>query len=222
MRPRLLRLGYRASYRDLANDRARFNEAEAFTPRICLDGHLQEFEVRARFNEAEAFTPRIPRRRATGTARRRRGFNEAEAFTPRIRGHHRDRRTQSGGASMRPRLLRLGYDTADALDVLAAEASMRPRLLRLGYTLDLESEPLVKLLASMRPRLLRLGYRLPDPGRGDGGKSFNEAEAFTPRIRCPQAPDRHAPGGASMRPRLLRLGYVTCIARPRARRQELQ
>ena len=87
----------------------RFNEAEAFTPRIRrLRGrvrpgrpgasmrprllHLgyQRANPRsaggsARFNEAEAFTPRIQLERAHGELVTF-GFNEAEAFTPRIPG----------------------------------------------------------------------------------------------------------------------------------------
>ena len=87
-------------------EHTRFNEAEAFTPRIpCQKGALS-VSRQSRFNEAEAFTPRILRLR-NRSVRARRCFNEAEAFTPRI-----------------PILIALGY--------LAATASMRPRLLHLG------------------------------------------------------------------------------------------
>ena len=41
----------------------RFNEAEAFTPRIPKRVTFTEITKSASFNEAEAFTPRIPWRR---------------------------------------------------------------------------------------------------------------------------------------------------------------
>ena len=67
-------------------------------------------------------------------------FNEAEAFTPRIQGTGKH-------------------------VVLLDEASMRPRLLHLGYWPCRENNR-VKAIASMRPRLLHLGYR--DERRRDG------------------------------------------------------
>ena len=60
------------------------------------------------FNEAEAFTPRIPHRLAFSPSIRWR-FNEAEAFTPRIRTWQLVLRRGISRASMRPRLLHLGY-----------------------------------------------------------------------------------------------------------------
>ena len=84
-----------------------FNEAEAFTPRIqeskrpiCLSENC--------FNEAEAFTPRIRYSRFVMVADSR-CFNEAEAFTPRIQRQQCGPGTALLAASMRPRLLHLGY-----------------------------------------------------------------------------------------------------------------
>ena len=88
----------------------------------------------------------------------RRCFNEAEAFTPRILLFPDDLRALGKDASMRPRLLHLGY------------SRLRPSLIRPRW-------------ASMRPRLLHLGYEgLGQHGPGEA-HGFNEAEAFTPRIR---------------------------------------
>ena len=61
---------------------------------------------------------------------------------------------------------------------------MRPRLLHLGYDFVVQ--------AYFEPRLTR----------------FNEAEAFTPRIRLEVAGEVSGVNWASMRPRLLHLGYV--------------
>ena len=82
MRPRLLHLGSARQVLHHGNTLTRFNEAEAFTPRIIILRGLP-IEVRAGFNEAEAFTPRIE---LVLDAHKRAGrsFNEAEAFTPRI------------------------------------------------------------------------------------------------------------------------------------------
>ena len=84
-------------------------------------------------------------------------------------------------ASMRPRLLHLGYEFHETTRNNTEQASMRPRLLHLGYhgkhRLHDSAEG-----ASMRPRLLHLGYgkwKLSYVGNHAG---FNEAEAFTPRI----------------------------------------
>ena len=65
------------------------------------------------FNEAEAFTPRIHRlvRLPLPAAE---SFNEAEAFTPRIQ-RDADRDGRSDKASMRPRLLHLGYMEREGL-----------------------------------------------------------------------------------------------------------
>ena len=90
MRPRLLHLGYTVNGAAPGLAPGHFNEAEAFTPRICPPamchrGHPQDF------NEAEAFTPRIAAGGAAGAARYAH-FNEAEAFTPRIRRKPRRQR----------------------------------------------------------------------------------------------------------------------------------
>ena len=58
---------------------------------------------------------------------------------------------------MRPRLLHLGYASDKFFGDLDDAASMRPRLLHLGYFFAI----------CFQPRLIH---------------SFNEAEAFTPRI----------------------------------------
>ena len=134
-------------------------------------------------------------------------FNEAEAFTPRI---HMIRAWPLGdkpGASMRPRLLHLGYmricglsspkmpisfNEAEAFTprirrrgkpghIPRGRASMRPRLLHLGYRADGQI-PRPASGASMRPRLLHLGYVDRVSRVCLAGLRFNEAEAFTPRI----------------------------------------
>ena len=58
---------------------------------------------------------------------------------------------------------------------------MRPRLLHLGYG-EQPHPGRLALSASMRPRLLHLGYPSPAVAPPMGSDSFNEAEAFTPRI----------------------------------------
>ena len=86
-------------------------------------------------------------------------------------------------------------------------ASMRPRLLHLGYPLLCVQMHEKNKFASMRPRLLHLGYAGLASCFNRHISCFNEAEAFTPRIF------RTPPSGssgvrlASMRPRLLHLGY---------------
>ena len=69
----------------------RFNEAEAFTPRIPHHRIRVRMYTHRRFNEAEAFTPRILVDECK-TLWDYDGFNEAEAFTPRIPriGHLKD------------------------------------------------------------------------------------------------------------------------------------
>ena len=59
----------------------------------------------------------------------------------------------------------------------------------------------------MRPRLLHLGYGHRGCGEGHHPRSFNEAEAFTPRIRLQVVGQFVHLAVASMRPRLLHLGY---------------
>ena len=59
---------------------------------------------------------------------------------------------------------------------------MRPRLLHLGSVATIEELRAVPA-ASMRPRLLHLGSRPAIRWPSGGSLSFNEAEAFTPRIR---------------------------------------
>ena len=133
-------------------------------------------------------------------------FNEAEAFTPRIQAVA-PQRPVGVQASMRPRLLHLGYNTYtihadyDRQRFNEAEAftpripgssasrsrrfiyaSMRPRLLHLGYRGFLDAGA-IRDRASMRPRLLHLGYLRHDQGDRWRRSRFNEAEAFTPRIR---------------------------------------
>ena len=156
-----------------------FNEAEAFTPRIrdcgfCLCDTL------ACFNEAEAFTPRI-RVHDRCLIVLIYSFNEAEAFTPRIRNLRRCLRSFSWNASMRPRLLHLGYRSSLASEGVNSVASMRPRLLHLGYALWIVflTNPFIGFneAEAFTPRIhdvLRTGRAGPD--------RFNEAEAFTPRI----------------------------------------
>ena len=110
MRPRLLHLGYlliRRLYEAV-------NGGASMRPRLLHLGYQLEVQ-RAHldpdgFNEAEAFTPRIPwecRRRQAGSQ----SFNEAEAFTPRIPARALPWGCPSTAASMRPRLLHLGYTT---------------------------------------------------------------------------------------------------------------
>ena len=61
-------------------------------------------------------------------------------------------------ASMRPRLLHLGYAEGEVVNlVLILRASMRPRLLHLGYGPGYGAGYGAGY-ASMRPRLLHLGY----------------------------------------------------------------
>ena len=109
MRPRLLHLGSYVSLFEAQYVLRRFNEAEAFTPRIRQVSTPIGGRQIHRFNEAEAFTPRIrifPSRKAPtrppwasmrprllhlgsenpeySSQRVWYGFNEAEAFTPRI------------------------------------------------------------------------------------------------------------------------------------------
>ena len=50
---------------DALSGRIRFNEAEAFTPRIVITTLLLRM-LQKRFNEAEAFTPRIEIARSRG------------------------------------------------------------------------------------------------------------------------------------------------------------
>ena len=59
-------------------------------------------------------------------------FNEAEAFTPRILAGNFGEAVEEQ-ASMRPRLLHLGYLFVCATRSHDDQASMRPRLLHLGY-----------------------------------------------------------------------------------------
>ena len=141
MRPRLLHLGSFSLFGKSGHELKRFNEAEAFTPRIHVDKLWASIESIQSFNEAEAFTPRIPHSGLTfesvenAASMRPRllhlgsfsspipdlslgsRFNEAEAFTPRI-------------------LYRWAAKAADFL----ARASMRPRLLHLG-SLPRQGEP---------------------------------------------------------------------------------
>ena len=109
------------------------------------------------------------------------GFNEAEAFTPRIRVQGGTERDLTYPASMRPRLLHLGYAVCAAAAAGLGVASMRPRLLHLGYRRFGVGEILIGV-ASMRPRLLHLGYRAIWISGCIAASRFNEAEAFTPRI----------------------------------------
>ena len=150
------------------------------------------------------------------TFRCQRSFNEAEAFTPRIRRASLGLRRARDGASMRPRLLHLGYRHPNVQRRPYLHASMRPRLLHLGYGPG-DGNHALQRPASMRPRLLHLGYPPSVRPASRRRASFNEAEAFTPRIQasilCLQKSGR-----ASMRPRLLHLGYVqtsraVCIKR---------
>ena len=60
MRPRLLHLGYDRLGVGKAERPTRFNEAEAFTPRIPPQVLKANEDIPQSFNEAEAFTPRIP------------------------------------------------------------------------------------------------------------------------------------------------------------------
>ena len=85
-----------------------------------------------RFNEAEAFTPRIFTRKQ-GVEGWEKSFNEAEAFTPRIPIIQLLGQPALAEASMKPRLLHLGYYDATKADDTHLGASMRPRLLHLGY-----------------------------------------------------------------------------------------
>ena len=59
----------------------------------------------------------------------------------------------------------------------------------------------------MRPRLLHLGYDPRAAAPAVAAASFNEAEAFTPRILRATNMDT-GEEFASMRPRLLHLGYM--------------
>ena len=111
MRPRLLHLGSRQAAPAGGLLGVRFNEAEAFTPRIRDRADRLFRNKNERFNEAEAFTPRI--RPPTGwRGRGGRRFNEAEAFTPRIPLCFDIIISQQHAASMRPRLLHLGSSIA--------------------------------------------------------------------------------------------------------------
>ena len=65
-------------------------------------------------------------------------------------------------------------------------ASMRPRLLHLGYLCWHDNHP-ETFRASMRPRLLHLGYLYRAERNAGLSTSFNEAEAFTPRIHAYEA-----------------------------------
>ena len=65
----------------------------------------------AGFNEAEAHAPRILYPMTYGSTRGRCCFNEAEAHAPRILYWHRPHPRDAGRASMRPRRMRLGYQT---------------------------------------------------------------------------------------------------------------
>ena len=60
----------------------------------------------------------------------------------------------------------------------------------------------------MRPRLLHLGYSVRMLKILKGRASFNEAEAFTPRILGSLLANPEMTIEASMRPRLLHLGYT--------------
>ena len=74
---------------------------------------------------------------------------------------------------------------------------MRPRLLHLGYESKYDESRPDDFYASMRPRLLHLGYmEPPDHDHIYILPGFNEAEAFTPRIRA---------AGSHRRDRLLQL-----------------
>ena len=157
MRPRLLHLGYLKVAREAEHVQAGFNEAEAFTPRIR--------------RPAPCAGTCVPR------------FNEAEAFTPRIHARIQEAGPRSENASMRPRLLHLGYRADTDHYATAVYASMRPRLLHLGYAVA-HSHIALYLFASMRPRLLHLGYVRRVAGWLFPCSSFNEAEAFTPRIHA--------------------------------------
>ncbi len=131
-----------------------------------------------------------PRRVRLGCEAARRGrtpasarFNEAEARTPRML--RRQTLATRGGcrASMRPRRARLGCarrrDAADA-----------------------------DLPASMRPRRVRLGCEAVGNRRPWTRRSFNEAEARTPRMQADRPDSMPGPRPASMRPRRARLGCV--------------
>ena len=84
MRPRLLHLGYPVCAHAVGGRRG-----ASMRPRLLHLGYLTGQELprarMTRFNEAEAFTPRIPPGSPPGGASVD-GFNEAEAFTPRIPG----------------------------------------------------------------------------------------------------------------------------------------
>ena len=96
-------------------------------------------------------------------------------------------------ASMRPRLLHLGYDHKEShvdsrtSSFNEAEA-FTPRILYYGSTSASGRD------ASMRPRLLHLGYHAEMDGAARKPHSFNEAEAFTPRIPRGERPSTRAGG----------------------------
>ena len=181
MRPRLLHLGYTCVRRRLG----RRGDRASMRPRLLHLGYLADHFTEGDCNES---------------------FNEAEAFTPRIRLEVVGQGIHVLVASMRPRLLHLGYQRYTVLMGIFGGASMRPRLLHLGYALDVVVLLIHRHAASMRPRLLHLGYVAELPGPMLLRHSFNEAEAFTPRIPRLRGADRPL-RGASMRPRLLHLGY---------------
>ena len=133
---------------------------------------------------------------------------------------------------MRPRHFCPGYDTRTCPPHIEVYASMRPRHFCPGYR-KLGGVARLKPEASMRPRHFCPGYVLnhawfvllstsfneaeaflPRISRYDGGnpminiKSFNEAEAFLPRIFNASLTSCHEHPAASMRPRHFCPGYV--------------
>ena len=73
------------------------------------------------FNEAEAFTPRIGEAGKEDEMNPLPSFNEAEAFTPRIGALNEGPIPAEIRASMRPRLLHLGYRAAHGRGGLACD-----------------------------------------------------------------------------------------------------
>ena len=158
MRPRQSRLGIS----DSAHVHARGNCA-SMRPRQSRLGIWywthEEIPEDARFNEAEAITPRNEAVVVRDPCDCR-SFNEAEAITPRNRAGDRTANSNGMRASMRPRQSRLGIPKARPRSCLAprrfneAEA-ITPR----NYVLGVWGYEVAVVVASMRPRQSRLGIR---------------------------------------------------------------
>ena len=131
MRPRLVGLGWRPARLSRQGVRGRFNEAEAGWPRMASASARSRGRMMS-FNEAEAGWPRMDMSRLRASSSTS-SFNEAEAGWPRMaRCPRYERRCNSRFNEAEAGWPRM--DWADAEWIVCHDgASMRPRLVGLGW-----------------------------------------------------------------------------------------